>query len=331
MKRAFYIVFLLGVLLSMQSCDRIGNLIGESDTPKEQPAEVQAQESVDNASTDTLGTTKIQTQLLQNEDGIRALKDSLTSLNGKISSLQAAVDSLQQQQAELAQTKVGAKSLFVYLAIFTIFIVVLMLFLTKKKRGQDNLTEKQVKDIIADFAKDHHNLICGETLLKLEGQIGVISNHKQALDSIITRLNKLETRIGNTAPLFNTQGTQTSSSEKPVAGGTQAGGTSNVFYMKRPMKDMEFDLSLRSERQTEETLYRFEIDRRNPNVAHFFFDCMYPNRVRWALSTRENTLDRVCNASGSDANGTYRCTAPGEAKLQDGKWVVTRKAVVIFD
>ena len=61
MKRAFYIVFLLGVLLSMQSCDRIGNLIGESDTPKEQPAEVQAQESVDNASTDTLGTTKIQT------------------------------------------------------------------------------------------------------------------------------------------------------------------------------------------------------------------------------------------------------------------------------
>ncbi|MDR4000945.1 MAG: hypothetical protein Q3X12_07000, partial [Hallella sp.] len=107
--------------------------------------------------------------------------------------------------------------------------------------------------------------------------------------------------------------------------------TSNVFYMKRPQKDMEFDLSLRSERQTEETLYRFEIDRRNPNVAHFFFDCMYPNRVRWALSTRENTLDRVCNASGSDANGTYRCTAPGEAKLQDGKWVVTRKAVVIFD
>ena len=35
--------------------------------------------------------------------------------------------------------------------------------------------------------------------------------------------------------------------------------------------------------------------------------------------------------SGSDANGTYRCTAPGEARLQDGKWVVTRKAVVIFD
>lgn len=330
MKRAFYIVFLLGVLLTMQSCDRIGNLIGESDTPKEQPAEVQAQESVDNASTDTLGTTKIQTQLLQNEDGIRALKDSLTSLNGKISSLQAAVDSLQQQQAELAQTKVGAKSLFVYVAIFAIFIVVLVLFLTKKKRGQDNLTEKQVKDIIADFAKDHPYL-SGETLSKLERQIGVISNHKQALDSIITRLDKLETRIGNTAPLFNTQGTQTSSSEKPVAGGAQAGGTSNVFYMKRPQKDMEFDLSLRSERQTEETLYRFEIDRRNPNVAHFFFDCMYPNRVRWALSTRENTLDRVCNASGSDANGTYRCTAPGEARLQDGKWVVTRKAVVIFD
>ena len=330
MKRAFYIVFLLGVLLSMQSCDRIGNLIGESDTPKEQTAEVQAHESVDNASTDTLETTKIQTQLLQNEDGIRALKDSLTSLNGKISSLQAAVDSLQQQQAELAQTKVGAKSLFVYVAIFAIFIVVLVLFLTKKKRGQDNLTEKQVKDIIADFAKDHPYL-SGETLSKLERQIGVISNHKQALDSIITRLDKLETRIGNTAPLFNTQGTQTSSSEKPVAGGAQAGGTSNVFYMKRPQKDMEFDLSLRSERQTEETLYRFEIDRRNPNVAHFFFDCMYPNRVRWALSTRENTLDRVCNASGSDANGTYRCTAPGEARLQDGKWVVTRKAVVIFD
>ena len=329
MKRAFYIVFLLGLLLSMQSCDRIGNLIGESDTPKEQTAEMQAHESVDNASTDTLGTTKIQAQLMQNEDGIRALKDSLISLSGKINSLQTAVDSLRQQQAELAQTKVGAKSLFVYLAIFTIFIVVLVLFLKKKKRGQDNFTVKQVKDIIADFAKDYPGLICGETLLQLERQKGLISNHKQALDSIITRLNKLEIRIGNTASLFNTQGTQTSTSEKPVAGGTQAGGTSNVFYMKRPMKDMEFDLSLRSERQTEET--RFEIDRNRPNVAHFFFDCMLPNRVRWALSTRGNTLDRVCNASGSDANGTYRCTAPGEAKLQDGKWIVTRKAVVIFE
>lgn len=193
------------------------------------------------------------------------------------------------------------------------------------------MTEKQVKDIIVDFAKDHPDLICGETLLQLDRQKGLISNHKQALDSINRRLNNLETRIGNTVPTFNTQGTQTSSSVKPVAGGAQAGGTSNVFYMKRPQRDMEFDLSLRSERQTEETLYRFEIDRRNPNVAQFFFDCRYPNRVRWALSTRDKSIDRVCNASGSDANGTYRCTAPGEAKLQDGKWVVTRKAVVIFD
>lgn len=101
--------------------------------------------------------------------------------------------------------------------------------------------------------------------------------------------------------------------------------------MRRPLKDMEFDLSLRSERQTEETLYRFEIDHKRPNVAHFFFDCKYPNRVRWALATREKTLDRVCNASGSSTNGTYNCKAPGEAVLQEGKWIVKRKAMVIFD
>lgn len=111
----------------------------------------------------------------------------------------------------------------------------------------------------------------------------------------------------------------------------QSAGASRVFYMKRPLKDMEFELSLKRERPTEETMYRFEIDSKRPNLAHFVFDCDSPNRVRWALNTKDKTLDRVCNASGSGTNGKYQCTAEGEAELRDGKWVVTRKAVVIFD
>ena len=230
----------------------------------------------------------------------------------------------------------GVKNLFVYLAIFSVVAIFLVVLLSKKIAGKGNLTEKQVKDIITDFASRHPEIINGSTLLTLSQYLGYIQTNKKNIESINLRLNALTNRangqVGGNAPTGQqswekqaTLGVQQKEAER------QSAGTSRVFYMKRPLKDMEFELSLKRERPTEETMYRFEIDSKRPNLAHFVFDCDSPNRVRWALNTKDKTLDRVCNASGSGTNGKYQCTAEGEAELRDGKWVVTRKAVVIFD
>lgn len=332
MKRILYIVSFVGLFLALQSCDRFSGLFSNgNDSRQEQFADGQGGSSDDGMqksdTTDQAAAVKMQSQLQQNEDSIKKLNDSLTVLNSELANLQSDVISLKQKQKEIENDKVGVKNLFVYLAIFSVVIIVLVVLLSKKVAEKGRLTEKQVKNIVADFAKRHPDIINGSMQQTLSQYLGYIQNHKQAIESINKQLATL------------TNGTSNQQSwEKQIALGKQqetkdvhSKGAGRVFYMKRPLKDMEFDLSLRRETPTEETMYCFEIDQKRPNIAHFEFYCDSQSRVRWALSTKDKTLDRVCNASGSGANGRYKCTAAGEAELRDDKWVVTRKAVVIFD
>ena len=270
------------------------------------------------------------------EDGIKKLNDSLNVLNSNLQMCQSKLATLQQKQNELESDKVGVKNLFVYLAIFSVVAIFLVVLLSKKIAGKGNLTEKQVKDIITDFASRHPEIINGSTQLTLSQYLGYIQTNEKNIDSINLRLNALTNwangQVGGNAPTGQQSWEKQSTLKvQQKEAENQSAGASRVFYMKRPLKDMEFELSLKRERPTEETMYRFEIDSKRPNLAHFVFNCDSPNRVRWALNTKDKTLDRVCNASGSGTNGKYQCTAEGEAELRDGKWVVTRKAVVIFD
>lgn len=343
MKKLLYIVSFIGLSLTFQSCERLGGLLGgESDSPQEQVADNQGEAEPTNNNeqspdtTDKVASAKMQSQLQRNEDGIKKLNDSLNVLNSNLQMCQSKLATLQQKQNELESDKVGVKNLFVYLAIFSVVAIVLVILLSKKIAGKGNLTEKQVKDIITDFASRHPEIINGSTQLTLSQYLGYIQTNKKNIDSINLRLNALTNwangQVGGNAPTgqqsWEKQATLEVQQKKAE---NQSAGASRVFYMKRPLKDMEFELSLKRERPTEETMYRFEIDSKRPNLAHFVFDCDSPNRVRWALNTKDKTLDRVCNASGSGTNGKYQCTAEGEAELRDGKWVVTRKAVVIFD
>ena len=344
MKKLLYIVSFIGLSLTFQSCDRLSGLLGgESDSPQEQVAANygEAEPTTNHneqspATKEKAATAKMQFQLQRNEDGIKKLHDSLNVLNSNLQMCQSKLATLQQKQNELESDKVGVKNLFVYLAIFSVVAIFLVVLLSKKIAGKGNLTEKQVKDIITDFASRHPEIINGSTLLTLSQYLGYIQTNKKNIESINLRLNALANwvngQVGGNAPTGQqswekqaTLGVQQKEAEN------QSAGASRVFYMKRPLKDMEFELSLKRERPTEETMYRFEIESKRPNFAHFVFDGESPNRLRWAWNTKDKTLDRVCNASGSGTNGKYQCTAEGEAELRDGKWVVTRKAVVIFD
>lgn len=325
MKRILYIVSFVGLFLTLQSCDLFSD---GNDSRQERFADGQGGSRDDGMqksdTTDQAATVEMQSQLQQNEDSIKKLNDSLTVLNSELANLQSDVISLKQKQKEIENDKVGVKNLFVYLAIFSVVIIVLVVLLSKKVAEKGRLTEKQVKNIVADFAKRHPDIINGSMQQTLSQHLGYIQNHKQAIDSI----NKQLVILTNN---FNGLVKEVALREPQESKDVHSNGASRVFYMKRPLTDMEFDLSLRRETPTEETMYRFLIDQKRPNIAQFVFHCDSQSRVRWALSTKDKTLDRVCNASGSGANGRYKCTAAGEAELRDGKWVVTRKAVVIFD
>ena len=278
MKNLLYIVSFIGLSLTFQSCDRLSGLLGgESDSPQEQVADNHDEAEPTNnneQSSDTIGgkaaTTKMQSQLQRNEDGIKKLHDLLNVLNSNLQMCQSKLATLQQKQNELESDKVGVKNLFVYLAIFSVVAIVLVILLSKKIAGKGNLTEKQVKDIITDFASRHPEIINGSTQLTLSQYLGYIQTNEKNIDSINLRLNALTNwangQVGGNAPTGQQSWEKQSTLKvQQKEAENQSAGASRVFYMKRPLKDMEFELSLKRERPTEETMYRFEIDSKRPN------------------------------------------------------------------
>jgi len=340
MKKLLYIICVLGLCVSLQSCDEFP-WEKSDDVQQEQTADTQPQvNSNDNsvvAANDSAVNAKMQSQLKQNESGIKKLRDSLDIVNSELANQRLEVEKLQQQLNNLENDKVGVKNLFIYLAIFSIVAIVLIVLLTKKLVGKNSINERQVKGIVEDLARRHPEMFIGNMQALLNQHGNELRNNQYIIEKITANLNALTNYINGLAGGSNVASGQQSWEQQAAtqsqqnANNESGGETSRVFYMKRPLKEMEFDLSLRKEKPTEDTMYRFEVNRKNPNKAQFVFDCDSPSRVRWALTTKDKTLDRVCNASGSGANGKYNCTAPGEAELREGKWVVTRKAVVLFD
>ena len=327
MKKVLYIFFVVGLIISLQSCDRVSNMLGDSnESQQEQTSEGDASldtdASVSNA--DSARTAEMQARLEQKDSVIKVLTDSLSIVAENVASLQSDFQNLKKQQDELQSDKVGVKNLFVYLAIFTVVFVVLVILLVRKLVKSTSMKEDKVKGIVGYMAQKHPEIVCGSVN-------PLLSQHAGAINSLLREMQMLKTQVGKLSSneIGGNSGDGDDNQQIPRPQATSP--KSNVFYMKRPIENMEFDLSLKSLNRTEETLYRFELDAKRPNFAKFYFDCESAARVRWALSTKDKTLDRVCDATGDSTNGRYTCTSPGEAKFLDGKWKVTRKAVVIFD
>ena len=84
MKIIIYLIS-IGLFLTLQSCDRFSSLLGDDISQQEQVVDDQKQgvsgnEQVSNM-TDQATTAQMQSQLQQNEDGIRQINDSLNILN----------------------------------------------------------------------------------------------------------------------------------------------------------------------------------------------------------------------------------------------------------
>lgn len=325
MKKFLYILCFMGLLFPLQSCDKIDKWLSNNPetTNNESTEETldgnSSNTSVVDTSVSATGEKQNATQLQQLDSLVKVASDSLEVIKSNMKYLQQDLDKLKEEQKNLQDNKIDLKNLFVCLAVFFVIMLVVVVVLVKKL----SLTDKDVKGIIKSIKPQ-----LPQPQVSKKGSPVPNKNEellRQEVSMLKKRVEVLE-RVEK-AKSVNSQVQVTPPRAQVV---TKPAKESNVFYMKRTLKENEFDLSLKCPSPNEDTFYRFEVDSRNRNLARFYFDCNSPAGVRWAFSTKDNTLDPVCKVGGVGRNGTYQCTAPGEARLEGGKWIVTRKAVVIF-
>ncbi len=325
MKKLLYTVCIIG-LLTFQSCDRINGLLGlEKGTRTEQPTNDKDSEteSANSMSPDSTKVVNVESIRQKNDVEIKRLNDSLDVLCNEVLTLRSEIDNVKQKQNELDESKVELKNLFVVLALFFVVIIFLVIVLVNKITKKSKVSERYIKSIVEDFANKHQDAVS----LDLSRMGNLIQQNSGAISDLNRSLNIIRVKLGQNNSENNGKGS--------VNVGDEGSKTSlkegHVFYMMRTDKDKEFDVALKKNIPTEDTFYKFEINRKNPNKAHFWFDCNSENGVRWAVDTKTITLDNVCDVIVNGTSGKFNCTVPGEAELHDGKWIVKRKAFVIFD
>lgn len=322
MKKLLYTVCVIG-LLTCQSCDRINGLFdseGESQTEQRKDSET---ESSNKVSPDSTKAVNVESKLQKNDVEIRRLNDSLTVLCNEVLTLKSAIDDVKQKQDELDESKVGLKSLFVVLALFLVVVIILVIVMINKITKKSKVSDRYIKSIVEDFANKHQDKVS----LDFARIYGLIQQNSGAISDLSRSLNIIRSKFGqNNSGNICTGGVRVGDegSKTPIK-------EEHVFYMMRTDKNKEFDAALKKNIPTEDTFYKFEVNRKNPNKAHFWFDCNSENGVRWAVDTKTITLDNVCDVIVNGTSGKFNCTVPGEAELHDGKWIVKRKAFVIFD
>lgn len=311
---------------TLQSCDEIYNK--DTDTAQEESSDTD-----DEDTGSSIDTSSIKSQLLQKDSVIRSLKEEVATTNYGIKTLRDSVCNLVTAQKEIKNNSVGIKNLFLYLLAFTIIVVILVVIMVNKiVKGK--LRDNRLRDLIIDtYMRQQQTAASGKKenlLLKtnmLESSLNEMKELRNKVFNLESKLKVMEMSYGQQshktqpAPIVLKR-------QEPVK---QPEHNDNVFYMKKPLEEMKFDSSLRSSTPTEETFYRFEVNKNDRRLAHFFFECESQSSVRMAFNNKGSYLDKVCISSGDNINGNYKCTTPGEAKLEGDKWVVTRKANVVFD
>jgi hypothetical protein len=105
---------------------------------------------------------------------------------------------------------------------------------------------------------------------------------------------------------------------------------SEIFFLSSPNADGSFDESSASSTYKEgATIYRFT--KTGNNKANFQIDDKEAS-VKLALQYRDRRIDPVCETTNAFNQAKNISTVQqGEAELQSGKWVVSKKAKIKYE
>lgn len=341
MKRIIYLVIILITACGFQSCNDFKNPFLESDNTSSGFTNSSTSENEDGQNLeekkDSANATVV-AAVAKNDSIIKALSDSISYLSTSIEGYDNKIKELNSEITTIKKTSIGVKSFFIYLTIYTLVIILLVLFLVNKR----SMSKKHIKGYIHEKLSGDDK--SGFNLNHVVGRLNKVEQTQCELKSNISNLEckiqniitSLRNSFANQQQNYNPRSTEYSGNTTGYMNTDQSyvkkepNKIPDVFYFEQPSNDREFDDRERKIRPTEYTLYKFTLLKNKQDEAEFIFEPLQPNLVNYALNVRNKKIDPVCDTTVNGNSGKFHCN-PGQAKLKDGKWIVTKTAFITFD
>lgn len=334
MNKFYYFIIVFFVAYSLTSCDKINSFLSEDDYQTENNTSYSSSSSSDNENKEKLDSIEAteNTKIDSIASDVVTTASRLDSLEDVVSSKQNEIEELNSKIKELEIKKISLLQLFIYLVAFSIILVILVVYIAQRVGLKKTDIDSKIKN--------HENICHGQYNNVNANHNGQSIKSAKDIQELNVKFDELKNKytylMARIDPLLNP-------SAQVYIHDSSLGKQPNVttkddikkidsreFYMERPLKENEFDLSLRKENPTEDTCYKFKLDKHNDSKATFKFETVSPQAALRALNTRDKTIDPVCDVTIINGDtGHYECNE-GEATLKDGKWIVTKKAYIIF-
>lgn len=297
---------------------------------------------------------------LQNEHGAPAQPQNKDVKNGKskIDPLVMALqDSLKNSKSDYESTKNAQQtsidncvfckngtSAYVGLCIVMVIIAILVYFLMKV------LTKKTSEEIRKQFQKRHKdahekaecdlNKLC--TLINIEQKVDAkiaryIRQLKEQIEELRRQINSPQQQVicmvTNQPETDNS--TSTMPNERPsgetVSPKVEKKEPNRRFFITFPSQAGDFIDDRKG--TNEDCLYEFELNPHNDREARFRFKSFSDRDMTQALNNRNERIEKVCEVIGRPEGVVTKCrpVEDGEARLENGRWIVTKKHQVRYE
>lgn len=275
-----------------------------------------------------------ESQLIINNVNVGEKLSDIDSLNNRVVELEGKTDELAKSVDDCYFCKYGIVAYIVYaLAIIVLFIILRIIWMVatakspEVKKAEENRKrqlEKRINGLEIRFGQ-------------LESKLNSIDQKVKNIDNDVKSIGDNVVYAGAIVP------EETSSSQSQYSqGGQSARNIQNhqtvsshqprAFYLKFPGTDGNFDNTPVSK---SEGYYRFVLDSRNPNLAHFYFEPGDPTSMSRAINNRTFYIEKACEPVSTVDGKVTSCrgngNSYGEARLENGKWIVNKKQEVRYE
>lgn len=253
-----------------------------------------------------------------------------TTASDQLSTLKDRVAKLEKNQNNKREDKGILGGLADYLIIFSVLLGVFALILSLRKQNSETNYDTLINKLIgSQRMNSHFQSQSGFSRATPSNQ----SNSTQLKDAF-QRITDLETEISKLKDKINTQTTTSNfTTQTTVQETKQPEVKTETFFLSTPNSDGSFNESSASSAYKDgATIYRFTKTR--SNIAQFQIDEKDAS-AKLALQYPDKNIDPVCDAVNAFNPKATRITTvePGEAELQNGKWIVekNKKAKIKYE
>lgn len=351
MKKLLTLITLVMVAL-LVSCGNIGdNSDNQKSEDQTEQSDIEDSNNTDNSKESSDQKGKLQEESTeQKKDSVEKKKDSgqLIINNINVGDKLSEIDSLNNRVVELENKaeittnaidncyfcKYGIIAYIVYaIAIIVLFLILRIIWIIVTAKSPEAKKEEEKKKNQLKERINNLELKFSE----LEGKLDRIDGKVQNINNDVRSIGDNVVYAGSKIPEESNSRTNQSSQYGQTSRNNSA--TSNlpkhkqtVFYLKFPGIDGDFDYAPVPKA---EGYYRFVLDSRNPNIAHFYFEPGDTTAMTRAINNRTYYIEMACDPISTVDGKVTSCRGEGnsygEAKLENGKWIVKSKQKVRYE